>query len=99
MADAFLVAVAAASAADHERISKFCLDRLRGIPSRSQRYIHFRHRVQPPTLMGLQSLGNYNALCLLMGVIFPYYRPYASYRLRKLPGAKSANEAFVIIKV
>ena len=63
MADVSFVAMAAVTAADHERISKFCLDRLWGMLSQSQRYLGFRHWVQPPTVMGAQSLGMQRQQC------------------------------------
>ena len=62
MADVSLAATAGVTAADHERISKFCRVRLWGWGSRSCGTNRDRLAMSPPSLMGLQSLGEIHIL-------------------------------------
>ena len=71
MADAFLVAVAAVSAADHERISKFWADKSWGLRSRSRNTDRDPLATSPAGLDSSQSLGEIHKLCYMMGVIRP----------------------------
>ena len=75
MADALFAAIAGVTAADHERISKFCRVRLWGWGSQSCGTNRDRLAMSPPSLMGLQSLGEILFICSLMGVITITYFP------------------------
>ena len=62
-------AMAGVTAADHERISKFCLVRLWGWGSRSRSTNREPLGTSPAGLDSSQSLGAIHFICLLMGVM------------------------------